>query len=91
MLQVVPQYEPVQFSDTMYLQDDVLLLYPFRAGTQFFGYNGASHTLTLEDDITLLNFHAASWANAARITTYLRPGVEQFHGAIFGTYKVQHK
>ena len=32
--------------------------------------------------------HTASYQNASRITTYIRPAVEQFHGALFGTYKV---
>ena len=68
------------------LQNNVLLLYPFRAGTQFFGYNGATHTLTLNEDPR--QSHLASYVNASRITCYLRRGVEQFHGAIFGTYRV---
>ena len=67
-------------------QDDVLLLYPFRRGTKFIGYNAATHTVTLEDDPA--HAHPAAYSNASRLVTYLRPGVEQFHGAIFGTYKV---
>lgn len=36
------------------------------------------------------NAHMASYVNASRITTSIRPGVEQFHGAIFGTYKARY-
>ena len=49
-------------------------------------YDPATHTLRLEDDETLA--HLASYANAAKILTYLRPGVEQYHGAAKGTNKV---
>ena len=49
-------------------------------------YDAATHNVTLENDRDIA--HIASYANASRVTTFLRPAVEQFHGAIFGTYKV---
>ena len=75
-------------SSTPHPQEDVTVIFPFKAGTKFFGYDGATHTLTLNHDPNTPTFHLASWANAAKITTFLRPGVEQFHGALFLTYKV---
>jgi hypothetical protein len=69
-------------------QDDCLLLHPFTDGTSYFTYAPPPvHRLTLENDPA--RAHEASYSNASRVTTFLRPGVEQFHGAIFGTYKVQ--
>ena len=65
----------------------MLLLYPFQDGTQFFQYDSTTHTANLQDNPA--QAHSASYTNAARITTYMRPGVEQFHGAIFRTYKVK--
>ena len=50
------------------------------------GYNTTTHTVTIQNDHDIA--HSASYANASRVTTFLRPAVEQFHGAIFGTYKV---
>jgi hypothetical protein len=35
--------------------------------------------------------HLASYVNASRVCTYLRGGVEQYHGAIVQTYKVRVK
>ena len=64
----------------------MLLLHPFEEGSQYFEYDEASHRATLQDNPH--HAHQASFANAARITTYLRPGVEQFHGAMKGKYKV---
>ena len=54
--------------------------------SQYFEYDEANHRATLQDNPH--NAHEASYSNASRVTTYLRPGVEQFHGAIKGTYKV---
>jgi hypothetical protein len=69
-------------------QDNCLLLFPFTAGTSYFSYAPPPvHRLTLENDPA--RAHEASYTNASRVTTFLRPAVEQFHGAIFGTYKVQ--
>ena len=50
-------------------------------------YDPATHILRLEDDETLA--HLASYVNAAKILTYIRPGVEQYHGGVKGTNKVQ--
>ena len=72
--------------EIFFSQNNVLLIYPFREKTQFFGYDGTTHTLTINEDYR--ESHSASYVNAARIATYLRPAVEQFHGAVFGTYKV---
>ena len=61
-------------------------MYPFPEGSQFIVYDSATHTATLENDRALA--HPASYANASRVTTYLRGGVEQLHGAIKQTYQV---
>ena len=68
-----------------YLQNGVLLLFPFTAGTKYFRYDPVNRLLTMENDPA--GAHAASYANARRITTYLRTAGEQFHGAIFRSYK----
>ena len=73
-------------SPLKYWQEDVLLLYPFHEGSQFITYDSATHRATLEDNRDLA--HAASYSNASRVTTYLRGGVEQMHGALKQTYKV---
>ena len=69
-----------------FIQEDVLLLWPFEGGSQYFLYDERRHRATLQEDP--LHAHQASYCNASRITTFLRPGVEQFHGAIKGTFKV---
>ena len=63
-----------------------MLIYPFKRGTQFLLYDRVAHIVTFEDDPALA--HPASYANSARLTTSMRYGVEQFHGAVAGTYKV---
>ena len=35
--------------------------------------------------------HEASFFNASRVTTFLRGGVEQLHGALKGTFMVNQK
>ena len=70
----------------LFLQNDTLLLWPFEEGSQYFLYDESRHLATLQDDP--LHAHRASYSNAARITTYLRPGVEQFHGGVKGTFEV---
>ena len=67
-------------------QEDCLLLHPFKEGSQFIVYDSSTHTATLEDDQALA--HPASYANASRVTTYLRGGVEQMHGGMKQTYEV---
>ena len=67
-------------------QEDVLLLFPFNQGSKHISYDETSHRATIQDDGT--GAHAASYSNASRVTTYLRGGVEQFHGGIKGTFKV---
>ena len=61
-------------------------MFPFGDGTQFVVYDPVTHTIRLEEDATLA--HAASFVNAAKITTYTRTGPEQYHGAVKGTNKV---
>ena len=67
-------------------QNDVLLMPPFREGTKHINYDREAHRATLCDDAA--DAHPASYANASRVTTYLRGGVEQLHGGLKGTYKV---
>ena len=62
-------------------------LYPFVEGSKFISYDRQAHRASLHSDPT--EAHPASYVNASRVTTYLRGGVEQFHGAIKGTYKVE--
>ena len=69
-----------------FIQEDVLLLWPFEEGSKYFLYDERRHLATLQEDPH--RAHQASYSNAARITTFLRPGVEQFHGAMKGTFKV---
>ena len=61
-------------------------MYPFHEGSQFIVYDSSTHTATLESDGA--RAHPASYVNASRVTTYLRGGVEQMHGAIKQTYQV---
>ena len=65
------------------------MLYPFGPGTQYAVYDQANHLLTLEDDPA--NAHLASYKNAARITTFVRPAPEQLHGAVTQTYRVSSR
>ena len=67
-------------------QNDVLLMSPFGEGTQHIIYDKEAHRATLSSDDACA--HPASYVNASRVTTYLRGGVEQLHGALKGTYKV---
>ena len=71
---------------TYVLQEDVLLLYPFTEGSKFISYDRHTHRASLNDNAS--EAHTASYVNASRVTTYLRGGVEQFHGGLKGTYKV---
>jgi hypothetical protein len=66
-----------------------VLVYPFRAGTRFITFNAGTHSATFEDDDQ--RAHLASYVNASRVATYLRGGVEQYHGAIVQTYKVRER
>jgi hypothetical protein len=61
-------------------------MYPFTAGTKYIQYDPTTHRATLQDDPA--RAHLASYVNAARVGTFLRPGVEQFHGAIVQKFKV---
>ena len=70
------------------MQDDILLLYPFPNGTEFLVYNRRRHELTVENDPNLA--HLASYQNASRITTFLRPAPEQYHGGINQSSKVNN-
>ena len=63
-----------------------MLLSPFGDGTKHIIYDRQAHRATLCNDAA--DAHLASYANASRVTTYLRGGVEQLHGALKGTYKV---
>ena len=71
---------------TYVLQEDVLLLYPFTEGSKFISYDRHTHRASLNDNAS--EAHTASYVNASRVTTYLRGGVEQFHGGLKGTYRV---
>jgi hypothetical protein len=64
-----------------------VLVYPFRAGTKYITFNAGTHRATFMDDDQ--RAHLASYVNAARVGTYLRGGVEQYHGAIVQTNKVR--
>jgi hypothetical protein len=49
-------------------------------------YNRRRHELTVENDPNLA--HLASFQNASRITTFMRPAPEQYHGGINQSSKV---
>ena len=70
----------------LFLQEDVVLLYPFTEGTKYITYDAQTHRAVLHSGPG--GAHLASYSNASRVTTYLRGGVEQLHGALKGTYKV---
>ena len=75
-----------EMSQLVVNQEDVVLLYPFTEGTKYITYDAQTHRAVLQSDAR--GAHLASYSNASRVTTYLRGGVEQLHGALKGTYKV---